>query len=381
MEFAIIIKKLKNQLSEEEKQEFDKWYSESEDHKMYFEKVRVNFTCNNSLVNEEKAWINVRSQIKNKNKRSFKWIYAYAAIFIALLGTALFYTSLQESPLSTTTSPVENAIVLTTEDGTEIDLTSGKAYRSKTIRGSGKQLQYMADSITPSKISYNSLTIPRGELFKITLSDNTIIWLNSDTKIKYPVSFKKGEPRYVEVLYGEAFFEVSPSSENNGMNFFVKTGSQTLEVLGTEFNVKAYKEDNRIITTLAEGEVVLSTPLSRNKKSLEPGFQSIYNSAKVNWVVREVDVNNEISWKNGVFTFKDKELKEIMMTLSRWYDVEVEFSTKSLETLEFNGVIRRTQNLNNILTILQETGKLEYEIVNQKITIKDKAQMERNQNE
>lgn len=370
MEFALILKKLKNQLSAEEKLEFDKWYKQSKDHQLFFGKVSADFKSEEPHINYERAWVKIKTKLTKKNNRNFKWNYAVAAILIIALGSTVFLKSFQNSSSPESSSTVGKTVVLTAEDGTEIDLTSGKVYTNKNVTGSGQQLRYIADSLATSKISYNFLTIPRGKQFKIRLSDNTTIWLNSATKIKYPVTFKNDEPRLVEVLYGEAFFEVSPSSENNGMNFFVTTRTQTIEVLGTEFNVKAYKEDSLIATTLAKGEIVLSNQINTQKNKLEPGFQSIFDPENVDWRVREVNVANEISWKKGVFTFKSKELKDIMFTVSRWYDTEVIFSDKSLENIKFNGVIRRTQSLKNILNILQETGKVRYKIVNKKITIK-----------
>lgn len=373
MELSLLIKKLKNQLTEKEKLEFEQWYNESRDHRLFFEKARNNFGKEKAGIDSGKAWIRLVSLLNKRNKRRFTWHYAIAALLVLALSTTFYFNYQRNSTLPNPSAPLENAIVLTTEDGIDVNLTTSKNYRGKNVTGSDKQLHYFTDSVVPHKIVFNYLTIPRGELFTITLSDNTKIWLNSDTKIKFPVHFKSGEPRMVEVLYGEAYFEVSPTPQNSGMNFLVQTGTQVIEVLGTEFNVKAYKEDHEITTTLSEGSVELSNQLNKDKNILKPGLQSIYDPSNISWMVKEVNVENETSWREGVFTFKDKALIEIMITLSRWYDVDVEFSNKSLENIQFNGVIRKTQKLEDILKILQETGKVEYRIENQKITIKQNS--------
>lgn len=368
MEFTLILKKLENQLSAEEKLEFDEWYRESKDHQFFFEKISADFSKENYVIDQERAFLKIKNKLIKKKTRSSNLNYAVAAIIIVALASSVFLKSLPDSLSEPSPSP--ESIVLTKTDGTEIDLTSVKAYKDKNVTGSGKHLKYIADSLATAEIGYNFLSIPRGKQFTIKLADNTTIWLNSDTKIKYPVTFKNDEPRLVEVLYGEAFFDVSPSSENNGMNFLVSTRNQTIEVLGTEFNIKSYREDSLIATTLAKGEIILSNRVNTQRHKLKSGFQSIFDPENLEWRVREVNVANEISWKKGVFTFKGKDLKDIMITVSRWYDTEVIFSDKSLENIKFNGVIRRTQSIKNILNILQETGKVRYKIVNKKITIK-----------
>src|SRR5690606_33390781 len=146
------------------------------------------------------------------------------------------------------------------------------------------------------------LTIPRGGQFNVVLSDGTEVWLNSDTQLKYPVNFVEGQDREVELVFGEAYFDVSPSTEHGGSKFKVMNNAQEVEVLGTEFNIKAYRDDINVYTTLVEGKVVVGN--GDLKQYLTPNQLSHLNLENNSIKVRVVDVNVETSWKKGIFTFK-----------------------------------------------------------------------------
>lgn len=218
------------------------------------------------------------------------------------------------------------------------------------------------------KIVYNYLTIPRGGQFQLKLSDGTEVWLNSETQLKYPVTFIEGETRQVELVYGEAYFEVSPSTNHNGAKFKVRTLMQEVEVLGTEFNIKAYKEETNIYTTLVEGKVVIVNGF--DNQYLIPNQQSNLNLKNNTITIRSVDAYSETSWKKGLFSFKSTPLKEIMKVLSRWYDVNVVFSNPEIENIKFNGVLSKNQTIKEILTTIKNTHFIkDYDITDKKITI------------
>jgi ferric-dicitrate binding protein FerR (iron transport regulator) len=212
------------------------------------------------------------------------------------------------------------------------------------------------------------LTIPRGGQFFIELSDGTKVWLNSESQLKYPVNFREGELREVELVYGEAYFDVSPSAAHNGAKFKVVNQVQDVEVLGTEFNIKAYRDEQNIYTTLVEGKVEINT--SSIKKILVPNEQSSFNKISNNMSVSVVDVKTEVSWKTGVFSFKSKTLKDIMNVIARWYDVDVVFENKELELLKFKGVLEKKQPIEEILLIMKSNTITDYEIKDKVITIR-----------
>ena len=148
------------------------------------------------------------------------------------------------------------------------------------------------------------------------LSDGTKVWLNSESQLKYPVAFNDGETRQVELVYGEAYFDVSPSTAHKGARFKVFNQSQEVEVLGTEFNIKAYKDETNIYTTLVEGKVAISA--AGKNQILKPNQQSNLNLETGSIEITTVDVYNETTWIDGIFSFENKPLKEILKVLSRW---------------------------------------------------------------
>ncbi len=258
---------------------------------------------------------------------------------------------------------------LTLGDGSVVILEKGKKYTSGNVKSNGEKLIYNVTSRAQPVIASNYLTIPRGGQFFVQLSDSTKVWLNSESQLKFPVAFVDGETRQVELLYGEAYFEVSPSTKHKGAKFNVKTQTQQVEVLGTEFNIKAYKSESTIYTTLVKGKVAISNSIT--KLILAPDEQSNFNLNNNSVNISKVDVYSETSWRKGIFVFKGMSLKEIAKVLSRWYDVDIDFANPALENVKFNGVLNKKQNLEDILTTIKNTNFINaYEIKNKKITLK-----------
>ena len=263
-----------------------------------------------------------------------------------------------------------NKATLTTEDGTTIVLEKGRSFTAKNLISNGKELVYAKANSSKAAVAYNYLTIPRGGEFFVKLADGTQVWLNSESKLKYPVSFVEGETRKVELVYGEAYFTVSPSTAHHGAKFQVLTGLQEVEVIGTQFNIKAYRDEDVIYTTLVEGKVAVE--IADQKEMLKPNQQLTLNKLNKNRVISEVDVYSETAWKKGLFAFQSKNLKEIMQVLSRWYDIDVVFEDKSLENIEFKGVLNKNQNIEEILTLIKKTKFINaYEIKKDRIIIKN----------
>ncbi|OOG69820.1 FecR family protein [Flavobacterium sp. A45] len=271
---------------------------------------------------------------------------------------------------------VNNAIMigkdkatLTLEDGSIIALEKGKDYTAGNLKSNGEKLVYNSTNNIRAGIANNFLTIPRGGQFFVQLSDSTKVWLNSESQLKYPVAFVDGETRQVELLYGEAYFEVSPSTKHKGSRFKVKTQNQNVEVIGTEFNIKAYKDETAIYTTLVEGKVAISNAIA--KQILAPNQQSKISLNNNSIDIYSVDVYSEISWRKGLFVFKGMTLKEISKVLSRWYDVEIIFADPVLGNVKFNGVLNKNQNFEDILTTIKNINFINaYEIKNKKIIIR-----------
>tara|TARA_R110002050_G_scaffold85907_1_gene183121 strand:- start:8442 stop:9608 length:1167 start_codon:yes stop_codon:yes gene_type:complete len=329
-------------------------------------------------INTQADWQKVKPKSKSKVRKLY-WQYAAAAAVIGIISTTFFFKdnlfkNINDKPIISN-APIQSGTdkaTLTLEDGATITLAKGTKYQTQDAESNGENIIYQSthnqQPTNNKQIAYNYLTIPRGGQFQITLSDGTEVWLNSETQLKYPVSFIKGEARKVELVYGEAYFDVSPSTNHKGSKFEVINKGQNVEVLGTEFNIKAYKDETNIYTTLVEGKVAVS--YKDQKESLIPNQQANYNLKTNTFKINTVEVYNEISWKDGIFSFENKSLKEMMKVLSRWYDVEIEFKNKSVESEEFIGVLRKKQSLNEILKTIKNFGIIkEYKINNKKITI------------
>ncbi|WP_209405006.1 FecR family protein [Pseudozobellia sp. WGM2] len=378
MEFKLIIKKLNNTLNESETDTFNSWYNESPEHKAYFHRVKQQYENTPKRVETRNAWAKVFYKINNKSSKAGYLKYA-AAITVFLAITSLWLLNrnaeiyLDRTPPIVST-PKEDKIevgtdkaTLTLEDGSKVTLEEGQQFSAGNVSSDGKHLIYDATS-NKKTIAQNILDIPRGGQFYVVLADGTKVWVNAETRLKYPVEFIPGESRKVELVYGEAYFEVSPSEEHNGANFIVMTGEHEVEVLGTQFNVKAYEGEDHVATTLVEGKVKIDN--AGKSLNLEPGFQSKLDLKTSELRITPADVDNETSWKNGYFSFKNKSLEDIMKVLSRWYDFEVKFQDKDLKHIAFNGVFRRATAIEDILDIIRQTNEINFEINQKTITVK-----------
>jgi len=377
MEFKLILKKLNNTLSEEDATVFWEWYNESDLHKAYFNKVKENYHDEAFLIDIEKGWKSIENKIKPVTVRKTGYLkYAVAASIVLLVSITFLIKKdkVQEDvPVITNNNTIKigtDKATLTLEDGTIVSLEKGQQYNSDNLESNGEELVYKVQNTLKHEISYNYLTIPRGGQYHIILSDGTEVWLNSESQIKYPVAFPKGKTRQVELVYGEAYFDVSPSTNHNGTKFKVLTESQEIEVLGTKFNIKAYKDESYIYTTLAEGIVTVDN--ASRTQILKPSEQAILNKDNKNLTISKVDVNSETAWKKGLFSFKDKSLMDIMKVLSRWYDVDIYFEDESLKDVHFKGVLSKDKNIEEILILIKNTNYINaYEIKDHTIILKN----------
>lgn len=336
-------------------------------------KERLNLA---NQIKKKEDWKKVKSNLTKPSVRFLYWKYTAAAAVIGLLvstyffrGT-FFYNSNESKPIivNNNIKTGTDKATLTLEDGTYIALEKGNDYEAANFKSNGEKIIYSSKS-NSKKLAYNYITIPRGGQFFVELADGTKVWLNSETQLKYPVSFIKGETRNVELVYGEAYFDVSPSVKHNGSKFKVINQNQEVEVIGTEFNIKAYPDETNIYTTLVEGKVELD--FKGKKQKLTPTQQSNFNLNTNAIFVVKVDVYNEVSWVQGVFSFENKPLKDIMKVLSRWYDMDVIFKKEKIENEAFTGVLGKDQNIEEILATIKNFGIINnYEIKNKTITLK-----------
>lgn len=255
-----------------------------------------------------------------------------------------------------------NRATVTLSDGTVIVLDENQS----GIVSRGTELSY-ADGEklfdAGKDIQYATLSTPRGGQYRLTLPDGSKVILNAESSVKYPTSFTEKQRR-VE-LHGEAFFDVA---ENKSQPFVVATDQQQVTVTGTTFNVNAYGDDNRTITTLVTGSVYVKSNSSSATASLKPGQEAVWNNGTIK--TKDVDTHVATGWTDGVFVFKYTTLAEILPQLERWYDIQVDINPIPNE--EFYADINRNTPLSTVLESMEQTSNLRFEIKERRLTLKKK---------
>lgn len=326
-------------------------------------------------IDKEADWKNVAEGIsgQSKLKPKISTFMKVAAVVIPLISLTYIVvnnrtdtTLLEVEPLHITAGT--DKAILTLDDGVDIALEQDNQFENDVVKSDGERLTY-SEAHTPSNRAFNYLTVPRGGQYQIALSDGTLVWLNADTKLKYPVNFVEGEPRLVELVYGEAYFKVSPSAEHQGNHFKVLTKQQEVDVIGTAFNIKAYNDEDYMYTTLVEGHINIL--VDDTLEELIPTEQTQVNLRTSQLTKSIVNVDYDVAWVKGYFNFKDTSLKDIMRVLSRWYDVTITFETQALEDVKFSGLLHKKQHIEDILNGIKTTQFINaYEIKKKTITIK-----------
>ncbi len=379
----IIVKYLNKEASFIEIEELENWLKKNKNLLIFKRFVETNYLTSLSMTEEniENAKNEIIYRIK-KLERKIKLrklrVLSIAASVCLIFGITIFNQFKLLKPEVKVNQTIEigsSKAILTLGNGNQVVLEKGKKFQNKTVNSNGEELTYSQKNKSNKKslrnqVPYNILTVPRGGKFFINLSDGSKVWLNSDSQLKYPIKFTDGKAREIELLYGEAFFEISPSENHNGSAFNVFTKSQKINVLGTKFNIKAYNEDKFITTTLVEGNV--SVQKGEFIKKLNPEQQAKVNFESNEIQIYDVDVSQEISWMSDLFSFNEASLEFIMESLSRWYDVEVVWKTGLQKNFIFTGILERSKSIEDIFNIIEKTseGELKFEINDKTILIK-----------
>lgn len=234
----------------------------------------------------------------------------------------------------------------------------------KITKSANGQIIYSIADISPNLKNYppefNTIETPVGGQYKVNLPDGTEVWLNAASSLRYPVRFA-GNERRVE-LKGEGYFEVA---HNRLKPFKVATANQTVEVLGTHFNIMAYTDEKAIKTTLLEGSVRVAN--AKNTGILVPGQQSILTSNTID-VINSVDLEDVTAWKDGYFKFNEN-LTSVMNKVARWYNIDVVYDLQPDPDLAFGGKISRSRNIAEVLKIIEYTGKVHFKIEGRRVIV------------
>ena len=310
-------------------------------------------------LDEEAEKVNIRGVFR---ARIYKYVAAVAVVLLVVGSTIylsrnafLEHRKRETAQAAPTIMPGHTQATLTLDNGTRItlgtDARQNAAMLAKAASGGGSKM--------------NDLTTPRGGEFKVTLEDGTEVWLNADSKLRYPESFD-GDERRVE-LSGEAYFKVAHNADKP---FYVVSGKQEVRVYGTEFNVHAYQDEPEIYTTLVEGRVSLRSQVgSCGELVLTPGHQAVFNRAEASARVHVVDTDVVTSWRSGAFVFEDQTMAQIMKTLSRWYDFEYEFADSQVAQTVFMGSIPKYGEFKNVADIFRKMGGIHLTLKNNKVII------------
>jgi len=372
----LIARYLRKELSPAEDEELNLWKNRSEKNLRLFNEL-----TDERNIEKAKEWF---SDLENEKKKSleslkgkipfkppgrfsgaFKWMIAAAVISVIIAGAEIIIK--KRSPGNKTAGdeivkagdvpPGGTRALLQTSDGSVIDLnTQAEGFMKKepgAVINKTKDggIMYENDNQSVAEFPVNTLSTPRGGQFNIILPDGSKAWLNASSSLRYPVAFKND--RTVEAT-GEVYFEIKKDKRP----FIVKIRGAKIEVLGTHFNVNAYRN---VTTTLLEGSIKLN-----DEKLLQPGEQAtIDNETRITKLEYPGDV---VAWKDGYFRFTHENIKEIMDQLGRWYNIDVTFESNPTQTT-FTATARRDQNISTILKDIEKAGHIHFKIEGEKITV------------
>lgn len=307
---------------------------------------------------------------RNSKPKHFSWFrnFAAAAAVVIICAAGFYYNSsyLEGTKLVSYTKDIDagkDGATLTLGNGKKIAISEASVGMlvddqditiTKTADG---MIVYKVKSSDRTVTAYNTLETSNGEQSKIILPDNSKVFLNAGSSIRYPASFSNLTERQVE-LSGEAYFEISKDVAHP---FIVKTKNQDVKVLGTHFNINSYSNEDATKTTLLEGSVLIDS-----KYQLKPGQVAIKNNGKL--AVMPADTDLELAWKNNDFYFRETAMEYVMKQIERWYDIKVEYADPRLKSISINGLISRSKSLSIVLGRLGAAGQMHFKINERKVT-------------
>ena len=356
-------------ITEEERQELEDWCEEAPRNRKLFEQI-----CQEDLFSKEryvyekihdtKAFSVFEKRVRKVSSRSIGnwWKYAAVLLFpILVVGSwKLMHETEQVSIVASSVAPIQpgcSQAVLVLDDGRKVFLKEeeeGVISEDKeiTVTGEKDRLVYTSsEGKNVDEIRFNELEVPRGGEYKVRLADGTLVYLNSATRMKYPVKFDEKERKVY--LSGEAYFEVAKDPERP---FFVEMEGVEVRVYGTSFNVNTHQKGN-IQTVLVKGSIGVKVLSSGMESMIRPGQMAEFKQGNTKVDVKDVNVAVYTDWKDGIFRFENQRLEDILTVLSNWYDMNVFYQTVSVKELHFSGYMERYKDVSVILeAITLSTG-------------------------
>lgn len=379
----IIIKYFSQSANMQDLDILNKWIEDPENQVIFQDYVKTHFAVTLAMNNPDiktvkKALLKeIRKEKKKVQKYRLRSLMKYAAIAILFLGIGVL---LQKNVFTNNNSkeiivPKKDEITLKLGNGNikviAADGTSKVYDANGKVVGeqNGKELVYTNDP-KATKLVYNTLSIPNGKRFNITLSDGTVVYLNAGSSMTYPVQFIKNEKRKI-FLTGEAFFEVAHDKKHP---FIVNANKLDVQVYGTKFNVSNYQEDDATDVVLVEGSVSMtesgSAGKSKNEIFLSPGYKGTF--IKDNKKISNEKVNTSLytSWMNGNLVFRQESFENIIKKLERHYNVIIINNNKNLAKETFNATIETDhESIEQVFNYFKKVYQINYSIVENKIII------------
>ena len=366
----LIISSLEGTASEEELLVLQKWLEESEQHFLLFHAYRQDWIQAGCVQRYQtgEAWKKVERRLFHRMpvKHLFLWtrIAGYAALVVLMI--AVGYVFMRRDQDKNRAYVVEGNIepggkkailVLGSDekvvlgDEAEETLLAGNT----TVKKEGNTLVYGEKHAKETAGEYNRLITPRGGEYAVVLADGTKVWLNSETRLEYPLAF--GEHSREVRLSGEAYFEVT---KDEARCFNVIMEGATIEVMGTSFNASCYPGEGQCWAVLESGKINLRT--DHGVAAVNVGECASYDIASGKVTVESVDLKYFTSWRYGTFYFYNTPLSEIVQKLGRWYDVNFKFADESLREVCFSGAALRSKPIDFMLELLASTQSLNFDI-------------------
>ena len=367
----LICKQLVGSITADEQRVLDEWRQRSPHNEAAYQRLHDNERL---LVEHHRAQLadyrrpldDMKRRLGIGRRRQWPQWLAAAAVALLLVGVGLYWQrgtqddTRQQEALATLIVPGTTQATLTLTNGETIQLDNDTLYPLHHPHASHP----VAAS---AETALHQLSTPRGGEFRVVLEDGTEVWLNADSRLRYPEVFD-GPERRVEVE-GEAYFKVAKNPERP---FIVSSGGQEVRVYGTAFNVHAYPDETAIYTTLVEGSIALWLADDHDNSRelmLTPDHQSTFDVQNSTFSVKAVDTDVVTSWRSGVFVFEDQTLEQIMRTLSRWYDFDYEFGDRQTATTVFMGSIPRYGSFSEVCDIFHKLGGIRLRQQGRKVTI------------
>ncbi len=343
------------------------WFAASEENRTLFAEVQTEYLRMRWGVQASQVKVDynaIRGRIAPKRRISPKKIVAAITIpAAAVVAVALLLLYAPSDPVGdfALVGHTDNKVILELSDGSRHVVDTAE---TSLVEKDGTQLSiedgqiaYSNDADASEEVAYNKVTVPRGApAYRIRLGDGSVVWLNSDSRLEYPLTFTGNERRVR--LTGEAFFDVAKDAAKP---FIVESDLQSVNVLGTQFNVSAYLQEN-IVTTLVTGMVRVQPAHDKISVTLAPGEQTKFDVRSESISVSQVNVEEFISWKEGAISVDQLTVTQILTKISRKFDVEFDLADAGMDDIVLKGSIPAGENFETVLSILGKAANVKFKL-------------------